>query len=54
MFLSTKEKADIKQIIKKSGVKTNSDNAEYVLFQIIKKLLSEIEVMKKKIKDIEN
>lgn len=53
MFLSHKEINDIKSVIKSSGIKTNSTNTEYIQYMIIKKLLSEIEALKKKIKDME-
>lgn len=53
MFISNQEHTEIKNIIKKSGIKTKSNNSEYVLFKLIQKLLTEVDILKKKIKDLE-
>lgn len=53
-FLTSYQQNKIKEIIRKSGIKSNqSDNAEYTTFLAIEELLTQLKALEKTVKDLE-
>lgn len=53
-FLTSYQQNKIKEIIRKSGIKSNqSDPAEYTTFLVIEELLTQLKALEKSVKELE-